>query len=98
MIDDGKTSGSTTGQRRDVTAFVEELLDNNELIVLKINEKVKISVQGDACRRLLLELIDRSETIEQVQEALESMKRGEGRPLSEVFEEIRTKYDLPDQV
>ena len=76
MIDDGKTSA--IGQRRDVTAFVEELLDKNEPIVLKINEKVEISVQGDACRRLLLELIDRSETIERVQEALESMKRGEG--------------------
>lgn len=98
MIDDGKTSGPATGQRRDVTAFVEELLDNNEPIVLKINEKMEISVQRDDCRRLLLELIDRSETIEQVQKALESMKRGEGRPLSEVFEEKRTKYDLADQV
>ena len=94
MIDDGKTSGSATGQRRDVTAFVEELLDNNEPIVLKINEKAEISVQGNACRRLLLELIDRCETIEQVQEALESMKRGEGIPFEEFVAEKKNKYDL----
>ncbi|MCH7989741.1 MAG: prevent-host-death protein [Planctomycetes bacterium] len=98
MINDGKASGPATGQRRDVTTFVEKLLDNDEPIVLKINDKMEISVQGDDCRRLLLELIDRSETIEQVQKALESMKRGEGRPLSEVFEENRAKYDLADQV
>ena len=94
MIDDGKTSGSATGQRRDVTAFVEELLDNNEPIVLKINERAEISVQGDECRRLLLELIDRSETIEQVQEAIESMKRGEGIPFDEFVAEKKNKYDL----
>jgi hypothetical protein len=94
MIDDGKTSGSATGQRRNVTAYVEELLDNNEPIVLKINEKMEISVQGDDCRRLLLELIDRCETIEQVQQALDSMKRGEGIPFEEFVAEKKNKYDL----
>ena len=94
MIDDGKTSGPATGQRRDVTAFVEELLENNEPIVLKINGKVEISVQGDDCRRLMLELVDRSETIEQVQEALESMKRGEGIPFEEFVAEKKQKYNL----
>ena len=98
MIDDSKNTGPATDHRRDVTAFVEELLENHEPIVLKINDKMKISIQGDDCRRLLLELVDRAESIEQVQAAIESMKRGEGIPLSEVFEKMRTKYDIPDQV
>jgi len=94
MIDDRKNTGPATDQRRDVTAFVEELLENNEPIVLKINDKMKISIQGDDCRRLLLELVDRAESIEQVQEAIDSMKRGEEIPFEEFVAEKKKKYDL----
>jgi MFS family permease len=41
-------------------------------------------------------LVDRLETIDGIQRGLESMNRGEGRPVEEFFEELRQKHELPD--
>lgn len=94
MSESGKEA-ATAGHHREVTAFVEQLLENDEPIVIRINGKKEVAIQGKACRQLLLELVDRSESIENVQAALAAMKRGEpGIPLEQFIAEKKAKYDL----
>lgn len=94
MIDDNKKSASATDRPLDITRYVESLLEKDEPIVLKINDRMQVSVQGDECRQLLLELVDRSDTIEKVQQALKSVERGEGIPFDEFVANKKLKYDL----
>ncbi len=45
----------------------------------------------------MLAIVDRSEAIEGIQRGLASMERGEGRPASEFFEEIREHQGIPSR-
>ncbi len=41
-------------------------------------------------------VVEYAETVKAIQEGIDSIERGEGRPADEVFDELQCKYDIPD--
>jgi hypothetical protein len=77
-----RTKASTLG-------FLEESWQNRQRLVLSINGEKKLLVQAAGSYRLLLELVERLETIDGVKHSMEAFERGEGRPAREALEELR---------
>jgi hypothetical protein len=65
--------------------------------VLTINGKAELVVQDARSYQRLRELAERLRTIEAVQESLATMKRGEGRPLDEVFSDLEKRFAVKTQ-
>ncbi len=76
--------------------MVKRMKESGEPMVLTINGKAELVVQDAEAYQRWLELVDRGEAIVGIRKGLESMRRGEGRPLDEVFDEFRQKHDVPD--
>jgi PHD/YefM family antitoxin component YafN of YafNO toxin-antitoxin module len=81
--------------QRNPVNLVRKLQETGQPAVLTINGQVELVVQDATSYQMLLELVDRLDTIEAIREGIESIERGEGRPADEVFEEIRRKYNIP---
>lgn len=54
------------------------------------------AVRDDLSEQLIRELIERLETIDGIRQGLEEARTGKGRPAEEVLEEIRRKYQIPE--
>ena len=52
-------------------------------------------VQDVTSYQRLLDLAERAAAIEGIRRGLESAARGEGRPVDEVFAELRSRHGLP---
>jgi PHD/YefM family antitoxin component YafN of YafNO toxin-antitoxin module len=63
--------------------------------VLTVNGKAEVVVQDAASYQLMQERLQRMETLAAIQEGMASVERGELKPASQVFDEMRTKYGLP---
>jgi prevent-host-death family protein len=77
-----------TDFKRNTPQFLEQLKRTGEPVVLTINGKAELVVQDAKSYQRLLDLADRLETIRAVREGLASMKRGEGRPMDEAFDDL----------
>ncbi len=58
----------------------------------------ELGVQAKESYQRMLTILDRAEAIEGIRRGLASMERGESRPASEVFEEIRERHSIPRTV
>jgi hypothetical protein len=96
MPDLSKPADAPANRKRSVLLLLEQLREDGQPIVLKINNQAELVVRDEASFNRLCELVDRLETIDGIQRGLESMNRGEGRPVEEFFEELRQKHELPD--
>ena len=83
-----------TDFKRNTAEFLSQLKTTGQPVVLTINGKAEIVVQDARSYQRLLELAERLETIEAVQEGLASMKRGEGRPAEVVFDELEKELRI----
>jgi hypothetical protein len=92
MSTDAKIDPARDVQRNPVK-LVRKLQESGQPAVLSINGQVELVVQDATSYQMLLELVDRLDTIEAIREGIESIELGEGRPADEVFEEIRRKYN-----
>ncbi len=77
-----------TDFKRNTAEFLAQLKETGHPLVLTINGKAELVVQDARSYQRLLDLAERLETIDAVKEGLASMKRGEGRPLEEVFDDV----------
>jgi prevent-host-death family protein len=77
-----------TDFKRRTSDFLQQLRQTGQPLVLTINGKAEVVVQDAHSYQRLLDLAERLETIDAVREALESVKRGEGRPLKGVFDSL----------
>jgi PHD/YefM family antitoxin component YafN of YafNO toxin-antitoxin module len=75
--------------------FLQQLKETGAPIVLTINGTAEAVVQDPTSYEMLLELVERLDTIGAIHDGLASIDRGEGRPAEEVFEEIRKRHNLP---
>jgi hypothetical protein len=75
--------------------YVDEANVAGRPMELRVDDRPALTVADPRARRLLWRLVEHIETVEAVQEALEQVERGEGRPAEEFFEEMREKFGIP---
>lgn len=91
MLDLSRDIHPLTDFKRNTTEFLAQLRQTGQPLVLTINGKAELVVQDAKSYQRLLELAERLETIEAVREGLDSMRRGEGRPAEEFFDELEAE-------
>jgi hypothetical protein len=79
----------------DTARYVDEANVAGRPLELRVDGRPPLTVAEPRARRLLWQLVEHIETVAAVQEALEQVERGEGRPAEEFFEEMRAKYGIP---
>jgi prevent-host-death family protein len=87
---------SLTDFKRRTPEAIEEMKRSGRPQILTVNGRAELVVQDVASYQRLLDLIERAEAIEGVRLGLESAARGEGRPVDEVFSDLRATYGVPD--
>jgi prevent-host-death family protein len=92
MLDINRDIHPLTDFKRNTPEFLKQLRETGEPVVLTINGKAELVVQDARSYQKLRSLAERSETIEAVQEGLASMKRGEGRPMDDVFDRLEKEF------
>ena len=92
MLDFIRDIHPLTDFKRNTTEFLKQLRETGEPVVLTINGKAELVVQDARSYQRLREQAERLQTIEAVQQSLATMKRGEGRPLEEVFSELEKRF------
>ena len=95
MLDLTKDIRSLTDFKRETTRFVKQMKKSGHPLVLTVNGKAELVIQDAESYQRFLDLVERAEAIAGIRRGLESMKRGEGRPAREAFEELRQKYAIP---
>jgi hypothetical protein len=85
---------SLNSSQASTVALLEELRQNGQPVVLTINGQKEIQILDAGSYRLLLDLIERLETIEGVSKSMEAFEGGQGRPAREALEELRQKHGI----
>ena len=96
MLDSSQEIPSPSRIRRTGVAFLRELNETGEPIVLTINGKLELVVEDARSYQKLVELVDRLETLEGIRAGLEDMEAGRTTSLEEVREEFRRENGLSD--
>ena len=84
-----------TDFKRKTTEFRRRLKKSGQPEVLTVEGRPELVIQDVASYQRILEAVDRAEAIEGVRRGLESMKRGEGRPVEDFIGEMRRKHNIP---
>jgi prevent-host-death family protein len=81
--------------KRDSNKVMRQMKKTKEPVVLTINGKAAVVVQDAEAYQSLLDLKERSETIEVLRERLASSGRKKGRTADEFFTEFFAKNNIP---
>ena len=92
----------TTRDTQPLTAFRDnpaELLrqfkTTHRPITLTVDGHPDIVLQEASAYQRLLDLAAQADATDGIRQGLEELRRGEGRPASEFFDEMRAKYAIP---
>ena len=85
---------SLTEFRRNAAEAVKRLKKTGRPHVLTVNGRAEIVVQDVVSYQRMLDALERAEAIEGIRRGIESAERGEGRPVEEIFAEIRAELGL----
>jgi PHD/YefM family antitoxin component YafN of YafNO toxin-antitoxin module len=80
---------SLTDFQRRTREHIDRLKETRRPEVLTVNGKAEVVVQDAEAYQALLDKVDEAEAIIGIQRGLESMRRGEGKPLHQVIAEIK---------
>jgi prevent-host-death family protein len=97
MIDLSKDIHSLTDFKRNTLEYVRQLKETGHPLVLTVNGKAELVVQDAEAYQQLLELAERLKVIEGIRRGLEDVRAGRTRPVEEALEELRLKYNLPEE-
>jgi|ERR1035438_3541804 prevent-host-death family protein len=81
--------------RNNSVRFIRQLKKTKRPIVFTVNGKPEAVLQDPAAYQLLLDLAAIAEEDEAIRKGMEDVRAGRVRPLKEVFDEMRAKYDIP---
>ena len=81
--------------RNNSVRFIRQLKKTKRPIVFTVNGKPEAVLQDPAAYQLLLDLAAIAEEDEAIRKGMEDVRAGRVRPLKEVFDETRAKYDIP---
>lgn len=87
---------SLTEFQRNTRDHLARLRETGRPSVLTVNGRAEIVVQDAASYQAFLDMVERAEAVLAVQEGLESVERGEGRPAREAIEAIRKRARRSD--
>jgi len=85
---------SVTEFQRNIKDYVERLKENKTPLVLTVNGRAELVVQNAESYQLMLERLERAETVAAIRHGIEQAERGEGIPLEEAEKRLRKKHGL----
>ena len=83
---------SVTEFQRNIKDYVGRLKEKTTPLVLTINGRAEIVVQDAESYQVLLDRLERAETLAAIRQGMEQMGRGEGIPLEEAERRLRNKH------
>lgn len=86
-----KDIASLTAFKRNISEYVRRIKESGSVLVLTVNGKAELVVQDAGSYQRMLELLDRSETVEAVWEGLESARQGRTMPLDRFDKSMRKR-------
>lgn len=89
MLDVRRDIDSLSNFKRKTSDFIRQLKETGRPVVLTINGKAELVVQGTASYQRLIELAEKAEELESLRAAVEEMKAGKGRPIEEMLAEMK---------
>ncbi|HEX8199145.1 MAG TPA: type II toxin-antitoxin system Phd/YefM family antitoxin [Isosphaeraceae bacterium] len=89
MLDLNRDINSLSNFKRHTADFLRQLKETGQPVVLTLNGKAELVVQDAKSYQKLLEIAERAEELEALQESVEQMRAGLGIPAEEVFAEMR---------
>ena len=94
MIDITRDIQPLTTFRNNSVKFMQRLKKTRRPIVLTVNGKPEAVLQSAAEYQRLLDVAAQADAREGIRQGLEQLRRGEGRPAAEFFEEMRSKHGI----
>jgi prevent-host-death family protein len=83
---------SVTEFQRNLKGYVGKLKKKKNPMVLTVNGRAELVVQGAASYQALLDRLEHAEILAACREGIAQIERGEGIPLEEAMERIRRKH------
>src|SRR5438445_587152 len=83
---------SVTEFQRNIKDYVGRLKKKKTPLVLTVNGRAALVVQDAESYQLLLERLERAETIAAIRRGMEQAERGESIPLAEAAKRLRLKH------
>ena len=94
MIDLTDGIDSLTNFKRQTPAYLDRLRKTGQPLVLTVNGKAQVVVQDAASYQQLLELVERLEAVEKIQQGLDDVRNGRTRSLDKIIAEKKKKHGL----
>ena len=85
---------SVTEFQRNIKDYVGRLKEKKTPLVLTINGRAEIVVQDAESYQVLLDRLERAETLAAIRRGVEQTGRGEGIPLEEAQKRLRNKHQV----
>ncbi len=83
---------SVTEFQRNIKDYVGRLKEKKTPLVLTINGRAEIVVQDAESYQVLLDRLERAETLAAIRQGMEQIGRGEGIPLEKAEKRLRNKH------
>lgn len=81
--------------KRNISEYVKRIKESRSPLVLTINGKAELVVQDAESYQLMIEMLDRVETVEGVREGLESVRQGRTMSLDRFDKALRKRIRAP---
>jgi len=85
---------SVTEFQRNIKGYLGRLKAGKRPMVLTVNGRAELVVQDAESYQLMLDRLQRAETVAAIREGLTEMERGAGIPLAEAEAKLRKKHGL----
>ncbi len=83
---------SVTEFQRNIKDYVGRLKENKTPLVLTVNGRAELVVQDAESYQLILERLDRAETLASIRRGVQQFEQGQGISLDEAEEQLREKH------
>ena len=94
MLDISRDIQSLTDFKKNTPEFVEQLKQTGEPIILTINGKAEIVVQGAAAYQKLRRMVEEARVLEGIRQGIADMNAGRTMSLDEMKEHAGTKHGI----
>ena len=95
MLDISKDIQSLTTFRRKSSLFITHLRKSKRPLVLTVRGKAQAVVQDAEAYQRLLDAAARADVREAIRQGLQDVARGRTRSASDVFDDLRRRYEIP---